>query len=258
MPTTAKAHFNQDLARAQSIIAQAGPLPTVTAADRLLRDDFLGSAWMFTIGAMDAYFCDAYVAILTKAIRAKSIQANVVLPTFITSIQIPIGSLLAVYANRPNWRWRMAVRRMMQRDNVLSLLTVQKLFNPFFRVGEKFFSNLIDRWIARPNATSRLFGITTAAYLATAGNTRDAARKNATGFLFRRIQGIIQRRHDCIHNCDRPRNTPQVIHSSGTVGNVLRDVKFLVDNADVHIDREFREFLIHIHCTPITRNALGY
>src|SRR6266536_6503215 len=121
MPATPRQHFNQDIARASSIITHAAGLPAAAVA---VRDDILRSAWMLAVGAMDAYFCDAYVAVVVLTLRAKSIQASVDVPPFIRSIRLPIGSMLAAYANRPNWRCRMAVRQMMERDSVLSLTRV--------------------------------------------------------------------------------------------------------------------------------------
>ena len=60
MLTTALNQFNQDVARARAIVAHADPLPRTNAAEQMLRSDLLRSAWMFAVGAMDAYFCDAY------------------------------------------------------------------------------------------------------------------------------------------------------------------------------------------------------
>ena len=49
-----------------------------------------------------------------------------------------IRAILEQYTNNQNWRWRMAARRMMERENVLSLDTVRSLFNRFFRHGQQF------------------------------------------------------------------------------------------------------------------------
>ncbi len=257
MPATPRQHFNQDIARASSIITHAAGLPAAPAAVAV-RDDILRSAWMLAVGAMDAYFCDAYVAVVVLTLRAKSIQASVDVPPFIRSIRLPIGSMLAAYANRPNWRWRMAVRQMMERDSVLSLTRIRDLFNPFFRTGHKFFIDQIDTWINRPNATAHLFGITAANYGLTVGAARQTARKAANAHLMTRLNALIQRRHDCIHNCDRPRNALQAIGAPGSIRNVLRDVRFLVANADDHIEDEFERFLHRIGCNAVTRNAVGY
>lgn len=259
MPTTAKAHFDEDIARATSLVDVANGLPATNEAERLLRDDVLRSAWMFAVGAMDAYFCDAYVSLLARTLRGKQLQAAVNLPTFVRSIRIPIGSILASYGSRPNWRWRMAARQMMAKDNVLALDKVKKLFNPFFRDNQKLFGDVIDAWIALPGATAHLFGITSAAYAAVAaGEPKTDAHKAALNAMTRRLGNLIQRRHDCIHNCDRPKNALQPVGNPGSVRNVIRDIRFSVGQCDAHIDTEFGLFLDRIGCNAVTKNALGY
>jgi len=259
MPTTPKTHFDEDIARAASLVGVASGLPAMNDAERLTRDDVLRSAWMFAVGAMDAYFCDAYVSALTKTLRAKQIQPTANLPTFVRSIRIPIGSILASYTSRPNWRWRMAARQMMAKDNVLSLDKVKKLFNPFFRDNQKLFGGVVDAWIALPGATAHLFGTTAAAYGAVApGRAKTDARNAALKAMTRRLATLIQRRHDCIHNCDRPKTAPKPIGNPGSVRNVIRDIRFSVGNCNTHIDTEFGVFLRGIGCNPVTMNALGY
>lgn len=215
MPGTPRTHFNQDIERAAALVAHAAAMHPANPAEVLLRDDLLRSGWMFAVGAMDAYFCDAYVSLLVKSLRAKSLQSNVALPSFVTKIKVPIGSIMAAYANRPNWRWRMAARQMMEKDNVLALDTVRDLFNPFFPADHKFFSELIDDWITRPHATAHIFGIARAAYLATQNKAREDARKSASRHFFARFKAIIQRRHDCIHNCDRAEERSATDRQSG-------------------------------------------
>jgi hypothetical protein len=68
MPITAFQHFQEDIARTRAIVAHADPLPQATPAAQLLRSDLLRSAWMFTVGALDAYFCDAYTDIVAASI----------------------------------------------------------------------------------------------------------------------------------------------------------------------------------------------
>ena len=43
-------------------------------AEKLLRSDLLRSAWMFAVGALDAYFCDAYTDIIAATASSKSRQ----------------------------------------------------------------------------------------------------------------------------------------------------------------------------------------
>ncbi len=55
-----------------------------------------------------------------------------------------------------------------------------------------------------------------------------------------RFKAIFQRRPDCIHNCDRPRMSPQALDKGGTVLKVIQDVVYLVHRCDEHIKRVLR------------------
>jgi hypothetical protein len=135
---------------------------------------------MFAVGALDAYFCDAYTDVVAATIIAKSRQATVALPDFFYDIRFPVRAILEPYDNNENWRWRMAARKMMERETILSLATVQTLFNKFFQEGEKFFGDpLLDWWIRRPDSRKRLFGATRFAYnaMTAADRAREEARK---------------------------------------------------------------------------------
>ncbi|HTU20808.1 MAG TPA: hypothetical protein VMG10_22335 [Gemmataceae bacterium] len=254
MPATALNHFNQDIARAQTIVSHADPVPR-----GMLRSDLLRSAWMFAVGALDAYFCDAYTDIVAATIIAKSRQDTVSLPDFFYDIRFPVRAILEPYTMNENWRWRMAARKMMERENVLSLATVQTFFNKFFREAERFFGDqLLDRWIMRPDSKKRLFGTTRSAYNVLAPAEKATARRQAREQMQARYGMIFQRRHDCIHNCDRPKVAPQALHLAGTVVKVIQDIEFLVHRCDEHINTEFREFLARIGCSASTISQSGY
>ncbi len=212
---------------------------------------------MFAVGALDAYFCDAYTDVIAAALIAKNRQASVVLPDFFLDIKIPIRSILEDY-DKENWRWRMAARDLMERENVLSFHTIQRLFKKFCRNGHKFFHELMERWILRDDARTRLFGTTKAKYQLMNDTAKDEARKRAAAHLEDRFAVLFQRRHDCIHNCDRPRRTPQELNSAGTVLKVIQDVEFFVNRCDEHINSEFREFLLGCNCTATTCSGVGY
>ena len=72
LPATALKHFQQDIVRARALSAHAASLPVATAGEQLLRSDVLRSAWMFSVGALEAYFCDAYTDIVATTIISKS------------------------------------------------------------------------------------------------------------------------------------------------------------------------------------------
>ncbi len=257
MPATAIQHFQEDVARAKALVAHADSLPRGTASEKMLCSDLLRSAWMFAVGALDAYFCDAYTDLIAAAVSSKSRQPTINLPDFFYEIKFPIRAILEDYTN-PNWRWRMAARKMMERENVLSLSTVQTLFNKFFRENQRFFSGLLDNWITHSDAKKRLFGVTRTGYMAMAPAEKNEARKLANQQLQGRFRDIFQRRHDCIHNCDRPRISPQPLDKGGTVLKVIQDVEFLVYRCDEHINAEFRGFLSDIGCNATTISQAGY
>lgn len=264
MPETALAHFNDDVRRARAIVAHADPLPQTTDAERMLRSDLFRSAWMFAVGALDAYFCDAYTDVVAATIISKSRHPAMTLPDFFEKIEFPVKSILESYARNTNWRWRMAARKMMARENVLKLDRIQSLFNSFFRDGHRLYGDVMDAWIVHPNARKRMFGITAADYQALNPADRNAARAVAKRQMQKRFfeedspHSIFQRRHDCIHNCDRPRMTPQPLERAGTVIKVIEDVEFLVNLCDEHITTEIPHFLSANGCPAAIIAQAGY
>lgn len=70
--TTARTHFDEDLARARALVRHAHPLPA-----SVVRDDIMRAAWMMAVGATDAYFCDAYADLAARTLQARQLQ-----PTF--------------------------------------------------------------------------------------------------------------------------------------------------------------------------------
>jgi hypothetical protein len=140
----------------------------------------------------------------------------------------------------------------------LRLNAIQNLFNKFFRPGHKFFRDLLDRWIVDPDAKKRLFGVTRTGYTVLAAPDRQTAINDAWDQMQEQYRNIFQRRHDCIHNCDRTKVSPQSLNRAGTVLKVIQDVEFLVPHCDQHIHSEFREFLASLGCTPATITQVGY
>jgi hypothetical protein len=258
VPPTALQHFGEDISRAKCILNHADMLPTTSDAERLLRSDLFRSAWMFAIGALDAYFCDAFTDIVAATVSSKSRQPGITLPEFFYEIKFPIRAILEEYEN-PNWRWRMAARKMMERENVLSLTTVQNLFNRFFPEDRRSFkASILDAWICHADAKVRLFGITRSAYQALNNDGKEQARKQAREQMEGRFRDLFQRRHDCIHNCDRPRMRPQPLTTSGTVLKVIQDLEFMVNRCNEHINAQFTLFLTGIGCSTTTITAAGY
>lgn len=258
MPRTAFRHFQEDIARAKTLVDHADPLPADTLARLLLRDDVLRSAWMFAVGALDAYFCDAYTDLVAATVISKSRHPPMTLPEFFGNIKFPISAILEPYAKNLNWKWRMAARRMMERETVLSLETIQSLFNKFLRPQQKLFGDVLEKWIMHPQSTKHVFKISASAYNTLTPAEKNSARQAANREMQHRFAKIFQRRHDCIHNCDRPRVTPQPLPRSETVLEVIEDVEFLVARCDEHINSEFRQFLLDNHCPAAVIAQAGY
>jgi hypothetical protein len=257
LPATALQHFKEDIARAKAVVAHAGALPRGNDAEQLLRSDLLRAGWIYAVAALDAYFCDAYTDLIAGTISSKSRQPTIVLPERFYEIEVSIRAVLDEYES-PNWRWRIAARKMMERENVLSLATIQALFNKFFREDQQLFGSVLDTWMSRPEAKIRLFGVTNLTYTAMTPPNKGKARKHALERLEERFATIFQRYHDCIHNCDRPKFAPQPLDEAGTVLHVIQDVEFLVLRCDEHINTEFRQFLEGMGCTPLTAGMAGY
>jgi hypothetical protein len=257
VPATGLQHFREDIARARAIVAHADPLPRSNQAERLLRSDLLRGVWMFAVGASDAYFCDAYTDIVAVTASSKSRQPGITLPEWVYDIKIPIRAVLEEY-DYANWRWRMAARRMMDRESVIALSNIQNLFNKFFRKNHRFFRDLLDAWMSRPESNERLFGISRSDYVALNDADKHKAREIAVDQFEDRFRSNFQRRHDCIHNCDRPRMAPQPLDKGSTVLKVIQDIEYLVNRCDEHITSEFRQFLLEIGCSAATIAQGGY
>jgi hypothetical protein len=84
---------------------------------------------MMAVGASDAYFCDAYGDLLARALRAKSIQPGVQIPDRLNNLKVPVITVLS--GTHEGWRWRMAARELIEKENVLALKKIRELFNHF-------------------------------------------------------------------------------------------------------------------------------
>jgi hypothetical protein len=249
MLNTAKDHFNEDIARARALHSHASGLPA-----GVLKDDVLRAAWMMGVGACDAYFSDAYADLIARALRAKDIEKMVIIPDRLNNLRVPVTAVIGQGNNA--WRWRMAARELIEDENVLSLEKIKKLFNHFFRDGHKLLTTeTIEDWILHRSARSRLFGITSTAYRALSSSQKHVARKKALEHLCELFEGIFQRRHDCIHNCDRPKVAIQDI-TALTVQKKLQDIEFLVCRAHEALRIEFSKYLLLLGFNATTRNTV--
>jgi len=245
---TAKQHFDEDYARSKAIWEHARGLP-----DGLLKDDLFRSAWMTGVGASDAFFCDAYADLVSRTLRAKELQRSGTLPDRLGNLSVPA---VAVLDASSSWRWRMAARELIEKESVLSFDEIKKFLNVFCREGHKLLQRpTIEPWILHVDARQRHFGITRAAYNATPAGGKNRAREAALKHFGGKMQKIFQRRHDCIHNCDRPKIAVQRISELETE-KAIDDVKFLVDRCTDHVRAEYPEFLRHNSFNGYTRGRV--
>lgn len=249
MLDTAKAHFNQDLVRARALCTHALGLPA-----GVLRDDVLRAAWMMGVGACDAYFSDAYADLISRALRAKDIQPAIAIPDRLNNLKVPVTAVLR--QAHGGWRWRMAARELIESENVLSLERIKTLFNHFFRREHKLLNqDTIENWILHGKAKSRMFGLTATEYRAKTDADKAKARSEALGKFGELFDSIFQRRHDCIHNCDRPKVALQPIEATA-VEKRLYDIEFLVDRCNEAFLAEFPIYLQDLGFTASTRNQV--
>lgn len=242
-------HFNQDIDRARALNVHAQQQPP-----GLLKDDILRLVWMMGVGACDAYFSDAYADLVSRALRAKDLQPTVNIPDRLNNLKVPV--IAVIRGNSGGWRWRMAARELIENENVLSLEKVKTLFNHFCRKGHKVINqDTIESWILHRHSKVRFFGITPTVYRASNPVDKAATRKAAVEKLGERFEEIFQRRHDCIHNCDRPRVALQRI-SHTAVAKVIDDIEFLVQRCHEAFLAEFPVYLQSLGFSGATRNQV--
>ena len=231
MITTFRRHFDEDISRAESLLALAnGAAPVIRNGNRA--DDIRLAAVAMAVGAMDAYFCDAYVDCLAK--RLQSFKSGVLdLPEAYGRRNLPTAALLSPPQNfRPNWALRMAAREVMERENVLDLDRVKELFNPVLPKGEKLWPNVMDRVISRD--WKRLTGIGKREYRTLSRGDQAKARKAAVKAMKDRVGDTIQLRHDWIHNCGRPKNAIRKLTPNQAKARI-REVRAVIEVVDEHL-----------------------
>lgn len=246
---TAKRHFDADTQRASQLARHAQGLQKGD-----VKDDIFRSAWMMAVGASDAYFCDAYADLIARTLRAKDLEKAINLPDRLGNLRVPVT---AVIRSSGGWRWRMAARELIERENVLSLGRIRDLFNHFFSSSQKIINeSTIEAWILHADSKQRLWGISKIGYRALpTQQAKNEARKTAVEKFEERMSGIFQRRHDCIHNCDRPKTAVQPI-SKTAVQKAIQDIEFLVNRCHEAFMAEFPLYLDRCGFSSATKNAV--
>jgi hypothetical protein len=251
MPNSAKTDFLEDIDRARAILAHSNSLP-----DGLLKDDLRRSAWMFSVGALDAYFCDAFADIIARVLNCKREEPAINIPDNLENLKVPVVAVISS-ATDDGWRWRLVARDLIEDENVLSFKKIKELFNRFFPENRKVLCNdhLAD-WILHRESQRRLFGISRNEFKKLLDKPRSNALDKSKKQLSERFEFIFQRRHDCIHNCDRPKVAIQRagIDTAKKVGKVIDDISFFVNRMDETIIKEFKAYLKGLGFSARLRN----
>ena len=149
MANTARTHFDEDLTRAEEMLGHAKLMQDAGTQERLCQDIRIASI-ATAIGAMDAYLCDKYVDCLTSVLKAYwQGKWRGDLPSFYARAKLPAGFVLDTSrTRRPGWSIRMAARRIMERETILSLSKVDEMFNPILPSGQKIWADMVPALLA--------------------------------------------------------------------------------------------------------------
>jgi len=236
-----KEYFVEDIGRARNLLAFAREgmnIPDV------VKNDILRTAWMMAVGACDAYFCDAYCDLLVRTFRALDKQKDKKIPDAIANQTVPVKDYIISYKTEGGWKWRNYGRKKIEKENVLALKQIKDLMNPFLKVETKLFNeSTFESWILHPDCKRREIGILPSKYKKIE-NLKDKKeiRIQALAHFEEHYKNIFQRRHDCIHNCDRPKSALQNI-SDVDVEKTIEDIEFLVCHCHEIFETGFPLFL---------------
>ncbi len=231
MPTRRhRKHFDDDIVRAEAVLSHAGG----GLASQTLADDICRASVVLAVASLDAYFCDAYVDVLTCAFRAHRAGTLVKLPKQYAKESLPAGPLVANhYTTRPDWSLRMAARGLMERDNLLQVGRLKEMFNPVLPAQKKLWGDLAPTFIAL--GRKRLTGVLPADIAGINGEKLTRKLTSAGNAVLKRIGEIIQRRHDVAHNFDRPKQARQPLTHAAAI-KMIADVKAFVVTFDDHLE----------------------
>jgi hypothetical protein len=246
---TARRHFDEDTGRAITLAEHAHTIGVST-----LQGDVFRAAWMMSVGACDAFFCDAYADLAARTLQAKNLQPSFMISDRMLRLRIPVIAAMGT-APTENWRWRMAARTMIEEESVLSISEIKGLLNQFCPDKQKIFSNgNYDAWIMHPKAKSRLFGITATDYRKLNNKALSDQRERSIEQFEARFEKLFQRRHDCIHNCDRPKAALDTSDLNlVAIKKVVEDVVFLATRVQEHLESTFPILLDNLSIQAVTK-----
>ncbi len=127
----------------------------------------------------------------------------------------------------------MAVKAVMEKDNMYSLSRLDDVFNGILPGSQKLWLGIVPQLakLSRRRFTKHL----TADLAALSGKPLQDAQKALVGSVKKRIGITVQFRHDWIHNCARPKGAI-VNYTNGEAKAAMNEIKSLVDIFDAHIE----------------------
>jgi hypothetical protein len=228
VPKTARKHFDEDIARAWALHELAA---AAEGKDADLAFDLARTAVAFGVGALDAYLCDAFTDTLARSLK-HSRQKRKPVPSGYQKLTLPIGPLLGDYEVRDNWGLRMAARALMEKDNMLQLGRLKDMFNPALPPNQRLWADLAPKFAALNR--KRLTGYKAAEFQGLTSKAKMEAPAKVTKAVMTRMGKIVQRRHDIVHNCDRPKVAKQSLTITQAKA-MLRDVQDFTTILDDHL-----------------------
>lgn len=233
--TAPRKHFDEDIVRAKGVLSLAKDLED-SGSDGRLHQDTRWSAVAMAVGAMDAYFCDAYVDCLTSVLRAYTTGYwNGDLPSVYAKRELPAGVVLSSsQKDRPLWAIRMAARKIMERDNMLAISRIEDQFNGILPQSQKIWTSLVEELVSYNY--KRFTGTTESEISKLSGKALGDAKRKAISTLKKRIGDTIQKRHDWVHNCGRPKTAIMTLNHHQAAARI-REIDALVVAFDDHIQK---------------------
>ena len=227
---TYRRHFNDDMDRVIAILDHANTLSGVAS---LVRDLRL-SAIAMAVGAMDAYFCDAYADCLTAVLQTY-VRGDWrgILPDVYSKVRLPGGIILSVkQTKRPLWRIRMAAEGIMEKDNMLDVSRFAPSLNGILDPSDKLWHSIMPDIVHK---TSPDFTGIHKNVIKPSANQID----ESTGTMKKKLSQIIQLRHDWIHNCGRPKEAIESYYNTdGKVRRPIEWIRTLVCTVDDHLQNK--------------------
>ncbi len=235
MANTPFAHFTEDITRSRSLLNHANSLERSRRSNRLVNDIRLASVAL-AVGSMDAYLCDKYsdsLACVLQAYVQNSWKGR--LPAEYARKELPAGEVLSTARKvRPLWSIRMASKKIMEKNSMLSISRLDDYFNGNLPTGKKIWLDFIPSLVAHNR--KRLTKYASTDLVGISGGQLINRKKEAIAATKKRISSIIQRRHDWIHNCARPKNAIQQINNN-SAENMIEDIETFVNDLDSYIEK---------------------